>query len=176
MAVISAQAIGQIIEQVLGIVIVPASGWPWAGARTWAAAVMLPLSFLAGAFVPIAGMKLIPRVITEWDPLSALVAAVRQVCQGTHSSGSLQLDHPVPAMIAWCVLLIAVCVPLARPLPDRERLTLGGSAIMGRCRHDARSGWWPARWPAGLLPGWEELIACGSPKRGPCRCCRSPRR
>jgi ABC-2 type transport system permease protein len=152
MAVISAQVIGQIIEQILGIVIVAgvglALGWrPHLGggravelvalmllglfAFTWVGvlagmlirssdamqgigfAVMLPLSFLAGTFVPIAGMKLIPRVIAEWDPLSALVAAVRQVCQGTHSSGSLQLDHPVPAMIAWCVLLIAICVPLA---------------------------------------------------------------
>jgi ABC transporter DrrB family efflux protein len=152
MAVISAQVIGQIIEQILGIVIVAgvglALGWrPHLGggravelvalmllglfAFTWVGvlagmlirssdamqgigfAVMLPLSFLAGTFVPISGMKLVPRAIAEWDPLSALVAAVRQVCQGTQSSGSLQLDHPVPAMIAWCVLLVAVCVPLA---------------------------------------------------------------
>jgi ABC transporter DrrB family efflux protein len=152
MSVISAQVIGQIIEQILGIVIVAgvglALGWrPHLGggravelvalmllglfAFTWVGvlagmlirssdamqgigfAVMLPLSFLAGTFVPISGMKLVPRAIAEWDPLSALVAAVRQVCQGTPSSGSLQLDHPVPAMIAWCVLIIAVCVPLA---------------------------------------------------------------
>ena len=152
MSVISAQVIGQIIEQILGIVIVAgvglALGWrPHLGggravelvalmllglfAFTWVGvlagmlirssdamqgigfAVMLPLSFLAGTFVPISGMKLVPRAIAEWDPLSALVAAVRQVCQGTQSSGSLQLDHPVPAMIAWCVLIIAVCVPLA---------------------------------------------------------------
>ena len=152
MSVISAQVIGQIIEQILGIVIVAAIGlglgWrPHLGggraaelvalmllgllAFTWVGvlagmlirssdavqgigfAVMLPLSFLAGTFVPIAGMKLVPRAIAEWDPLSALVAAVRQVCQGTPSGGSLQLDHPVPAMIAWCALLIVVCVPLA---------------------------------------------------------------
>ncbi|MGD0684915.1 MAG: ABC transporter permease [Streptosporangiaceae bacterium] len=152
MSVISAQVIGQIIEQILGIVIVAgiglALGWrPHLGgfrwlelvalmllglvAFTWVGvlagmlirssdamqgigfAVMLPLSFLAGTFVPIAGMKLVPRAIAEWDPLSALVAAVRQVCQGTPSSGSLQLDHPVPAMIAWCVLVLIVCVPLA---------------------------------------------------------------
>jgi ABC transporter DrrB family efflux protein len=152
MSVISAQVIGQIIEQILGIVIVAgvglALGWrPHLGggraielvalmllglfAFTWVGvlagmlirssdamqgigfAVMLPLSFLAGTFVPISGMKLVPRAIAEWDPLSALVAAVRQVCQGTQSSGSLQLDHPVPAMIAWCLLIIVICVPLA---------------------------------------------------------------
>jgi ABC-2 type transport system permease protein len=152
MSVISAQVIGQIIEQILGIVIVVgvglALGWrphldagrfvelvalmllalfafTWAGVlmgmliRSSDAvqgigfALMLPLSFLAGTFVPISGMKLVPRGIAEWDPLSALVAAVRHVCQGTASSGSFQLDHPVPAMIGWCVIIIAVCVPLA---------------------------------------------------------------
>jgi ABC-2 type transport system permease protein len=152
MSVISAQVIGQIIEQILGIVIVAgvglALGWrPHLGggravelvalmllglfAFTWVGvlagmlirssdamqgigfAVMLPLSFLAGTFVPISGMKLVPRAIAEWDPLSALVAAVRQVCQGTQSRGSLQLDHPVPATVAWCLLIIVVCVPLA---------------------------------------------------------------
>src|ERR1700729_1641166 len=126
MSVISAQVMGQVIEQILGIVIVIAVGlalgWrPHLGsgrgvelvallllglfAFTWMGvllgmvvrspdavqgigfAVMLPLSFLAGSFVPIAGMKLVPRAIAEWDPLSALVAAVRQVCQGTRSGG-----------------------------------------------------------------------------------------
>jgi ABC-2 type transport system permease protein len=152
MSVISAQVVGQIIEQILGIVIVVgvglALGWrPHLGggrsieligllllglfAFTWFGvlmgmiirnsdamqgvgfAVMLPLSFLAGTFVPIHGMKLVPRAIAEWDPLSALVAAVRQVCTGQTSGGSLQLDHPVPAMIVWCLLIITICVPLA---------------------------------------------------------------
>lgn len=76
-------------------------------------ALMLPLSFLAGTFVPIEGMKLVPRTIAEWDPISALVAAVRHVAQGTDSHGSWQLEHPVTAMILWCVLILAVCVPLA---------------------------------------------------------------
>jgi ABC transporter DrrB family efflux protein len=152
MSVISAQVIGQIIEQILGIVIVAAVGiglgWrPHLGggrsielialillglfAFTWFGvlmgmlirsadamqgigfAVMLPLSFLAGTFVPIHGMKLVPRAIAEWDPLSVFVAAFRQISQGVHSTGSLQLDHPVPAMVIWCVLIVAVCVPLA---------------------------------------------------------------
>jgi ABC-2 type transport system permease protein len=75
-------------------------------------AIVFPLSFLAGTFVPISGMKTVPRVIGEWDPLSAFVAAVRQLSNGTHAHGSWQLEHPVPAMIGWCLLIIAVCVPL----------------------------------------------------------------
>ena len=75
--------------------------------------VMLPLAFLAGTFVPIREMDLIPRVIAEWDPVSSLVATSRSLTTHLHSSGSLQLDHPELAMVAWCLILLAVCVPLA---------------------------------------------------------------
>ncbi len=76
-------------------------------------AIVVPLSFLGGTFVPIQGMQVVPRVIGEWDPLSAIVAAVRQVTQGIHSQGSWQLTHPIAAMVGWCALLTAICVPLA---------------------------------------------------------------
>jgi ABC transporter DrrB family efflux protein len=152
LSVISAQVIGQILEQILGLLIVTGIGlglgwrphldvltffeliglvllgltaFTWFGVlmgmilRSTDAmqgigfAIMLPLSFLAGVFVPISGMKLVLRVIGDWDPLSAIVAAVRHVSQGTNISGSWPLEHPVVAMIAWCVLIMAICVPLA---------------------------------------------------------------
>ncbi len=75
--------------------------------------VIFPLSFMAGTFVPIAGMDAIPRAIAQWDPISALVASVRGLTQGTHSTGSWQLEHPQLAMALWCVLILAICVPLA---------------------------------------------------------------
>jgi ABC-2 type transport system permease protein len=75
--------------------------------------VIFPLSFMAGTFVPIAGMDAIPRAIAEWDPISALVASVRGLTQGTHSTGSWQLEHPQAAMALWCVVLLAISVPLA---------------------------------------------------------------
>jgi len=152
LSVITAQVVGQILEQILGIAIVAgmglALGWrphmsPWGllelvllillglSAFTWFGVVMgmivkssdamqgigfaivFPLSFLAGTFVPISGMKAVPRVIGEWDPLSALVAAIRSVTQGTPAQGSWQLEHPVVSMVGWCFLIIAICVPLA---------------------------------------------------------------
>jgi ABC transporter DrrB family efflux protein len=152
LSVISAQVIGQMIEQILGMLIIAgmglALGWRphmsvfgffelcalillGLSAFTWAGvllgmlvrssdamqgigfALVFPLSFLAGTFVPIAGMRAVPRAIGEWDPLSALVAAVRQITQGVHVQGSWQLEHPVVAMIGWCALIICVCVPLA---------------------------------------------------------------
>lgn len=76
--------------------------------------VILPLTFLAGTFVPIAGMDAIPRAIAQWDPISALVASVRDLTTpGVHTHGSWQLDHPELAMVLWCVLLVGICVPLA---------------------------------------------------------------
>jgi ABC-type multidrug transport system permease subunit len=152
LSVISAQVVGQIIEQILGIVIVSALGialgwrpeltvgkglelavlillglfaFTWFGVllgmlvRSSDAvqgigfAIMLPLSFLGGTFVPISGMKLVPRVIGQWEPISTLVAAIRHVSQGTNSTGSWPLEHPVIAMVGWCALIIGICVPLA---------------------------------------------------------------
>jgi ABC-2 type transport system permease protein len=75
--------------------------------------VILPLTFMAGTFVPISGMDAIPRAIAEWDPISALVATVRSLTSGVRTGGSWQLDHPELAMVGWCLLLMAICVPLA---------------------------------------------------------------
>lgn len=75
--------------------------------------VIFPLAFLAGTFVPIAGMDPVPRAIAQWDPISALVASVRHLTEGVHTGGSWQLDHPELAMAFWCLALIAICVPLA---------------------------------------------------------------
>jgi ABC-type multidrug transport system permease subunit len=76
--------------------------------------IIFPLSFLAGTFVPIAGMDAIPRAIAQWDPISALVASVRGLTTpGVHAGGSWELGHPEVAMALWCVVLLAVCVPLA---------------------------------------------------------------
>jgi ABC-2 type transport system permease protein len=75
--------------------------------------VIFPLSFLAGTFVPISGMDAIPRAIAHWDPISALVASVRYLTQGVHTGGSWQLDHPEVAMALWCLVILAICVPLA---------------------------------------------------------------
>jgi ABC transporter DrrB family efflux protein len=75
--------------------------------------IVFPLSFMAGTFVPIAKMDAVPRAIAEWDPISALVASVRNLTEGTHVSGSWQLTHPELAMALWCLLVIGICVPLA---------------------------------------------------------------
>ena len=152
LAVITAQIAGQMIEQILGMLIIAALGlalgWrPHLNAAAFAEvtglillgllafttfgvllgmilgsadaiqgigfAVVFPMAFLGGTFVPIAGMQLVPRTIAEYNPLSAIVAAIRQVTQGTGVAGSWPLQHPVPATIAYCTLITVICLPLA---------------------------------------------------------------
>ena len=149
---ITAQIIGQMIEQVIGLSIVAglglALGWRpqltivtsfevvglvllgllafttfgvYLGmiVRTSDAiqglgfAIVFPMAFLAGTFVPIAGMAAVPRTIGQYNPLSAIVAALRQVTQGTGSTGSWPLENPVVATVIYCTAIVAICLPLA---------------------------------------------------------------
>jgi ABC-2 type transport system permease protein len=110
----------------LALVLVTLFAFMWAGAVLGLAfrspdavqgvgfSVMLPLTFMAGTFVPIAGMDLVPRTIAEWNPVSPLVAAMRELTVGAHDAGgSWPLEHPVAGAFIWAVVLLAVCVPLA---------------------------------------------------------------
>ena len=79
--------------------------------------VMFPLTFVANTFVPTGGMPSWLRVIANWNPTSAVVAAVRQLFGNalpTGQGGTIwPLAHPVLAAVLWCALLIAVFLPLA---------------------------------------------------------------
>jgi ABC-2 type transport system permease protein len=60
------------------------------------------------------GMDLVPRTVAEWNPISPLVAALRELTAGAHAAGgSWPLEHPVAGAFAWAVILLAVCVPIA---------------------------------------------------------------
>lgn len=76
--------------------------------------IIFPLSFMAGTFVPIAGMGAVLRAISEWDPISALVATVRKLSNGIPATGhSWMLDHCELAMLGWALLMLAIFMPLA---------------------------------------------------------------
>jgi len=79
--------------------------------------VMFPLTFVANTFVPTQGMPPWLRVIANWNPTSAVVAAARQLfgnaLPGAATSSVWPLAHPVLAALLWCSLLIAVFLPLA---------------------------------------------------------------
>jgi ABC-2 type transport system permease protein len=118
-------AAGDVVVAV-ALVLVTLFAFMWAGvvlglafrsadaAQGFGFTVMLPLTFMAGTFVPIAGMDLVPRTIAEWNPISPLVAAMRELTGGVHApGGSWPLEHPIAGAFGWAAILLAVFVPLA---------------------------------------------------------------
>jgi hypothetical protein len=77
---------------------------------------VFPLTFVASTFVPIAGLNPFLRVVAEWNPVSAMAAAVRLLFgnpTGTPLDAAWPLQHPVLAGALWCLVILAICVPLA---------------------------------------------------------------
>jgi ABC-2 type transport system permease protein len=78
--------------------------------------VIFPLTFVANTFVSTAELPSGLREVAEWNPVSAVVAAVRDLFgnpSGLPADAAWPLEHAVPVAIAWCVAILAVCVPLA---------------------------------------------------------------
>ena len=77
---------------------------------------VLPLAVLSNAFVPTEGMPPVLRMIAEWNPLSSLITACRELFGNpvdTAPDAGWPLQHPVMATIVWSMLILAVFVPVA---------------------------------------------------------------
>jgi ABC-2 type transport system permease protein len=77
---------------------------------------VFPVTMISNSFVPTTGMPAWLRLVADWNPISALVAACRSLfgnptVLATHAS--LPLRHPVPVTIGWALLLLLVFVPLS---------------------------------------------------------------
>ena len=87
--------------------------------------VMFPVTFLANTFVPPETMPGWLRTIAEWNPVSALVQATRELWGNGPPAGpdaALPLQHPVLFTIGWAVLITAVIAPLAiRAFRERSK-------------------------------------------------------
>jgi ABC-2 type transport system permease protein len=79
------------------------------------AVLLLPVTALSNVFVPTSGLPSWLRVISDWNPISAVAAAARQLFgnPAAPANGAWPLEHPVVASLAWTALLLAVFVPLA---------------------------------------------------------------
>ncbi|WP_336215408.1 ABC transporter permease [Nonomuraea sp. LPB2021202275-12-8] len=76
----------------------------------------LPFTMLSNAFVPTGGMPGWLRFLADWNPVSALTAASRELFGNPGApSGNLAwpLAHPVAAVLLWSAALLAVFVPLS---------------------------------------------------------------
>lgn len=77
---------------------------------------MFPVTFLANTFAPSENMPGWLRPIAEWNPISALVQAVRELWGNTPpapSDAAFPLQHPVLMTVVWTLGLTAVLAPLA---------------------------------------------------------------
>jgi ABC transporter DrrB family efflux protein len=78
--------------------------------------VIFPLTFLANTFVATGDLPDGLRQFAEWNPVSTVVAAVRDLfgnAAGLPADAAWPLQHAVPLAFAWCVGIVAVCAPLA---------------------------------------------------------------
>jgi ABC-type multidrug transport system permease subunit len=76
---------------------------------------LLPLTFVANTFAPVAGMPPVVRTFAEWNPISAITSAVRELFgnPGGSPPTAWPLEHAVPVAFSWCFLLVVVFAPLA---------------------------------------------------------------
>lgn len=77
---------------------------------------VFPLTFVANTFVATSNLPGPLRVVAEWNPVSAVVQAARQlfgnVSPAMPSSDAWPMQHPMAATVGWSVLILLVCVPL----------------------------------------------------------------
>ena len=85
--------------------------------------ILFPLAFVSSCFVPTNGMPSWLRPIADWNPVSAVAGACRELfgnpnpMSGVHNFPN---QHPVVMSIGWTVLILAVRVPLASRLLRRR--------------------------------------------------------
>ncbi|MCQ4213542.1 ABC transporter permease [Streptomyces longispororuber] len=84
-----------------------------AAGQLGSATFMLPL--LSNAYIPTDGMPGWVRTVAEWNPISAVATAVRELFGNAPvpHGAAWPVTHPVAGSLAWCAVLLAVCVPLA---------------------------------------------------------------
>ena len=79
--------------------------------------VLFPLTFISSAFVPIDTLPTPLRIFAEYNPVSALIQAARElfgnVPPGTPVPDVWTLQNPVPTVLIGVVVVLFVFVPLA---------------------------------------------------------------
>ena len=79
--------------------------------------VIFPLTFISNAFVPAENLVTPLRIIAQWNPISAVTQASRELF-GNYPSQLGEptvwsLQHPVAYTLMWTALIIAVFAPLS---------------------------------------------------------------
>jgi len=79
--------------------------------------IIFPLTFIANTFVPTNGFPSGLRAIANWNPVSSVTQAARELFGNTSNKfpppKDWSLQHPVLYTLAWVALLLAVFIPLS---------------------------------------------------------------
>jgi ABC transporter DrrB family efflux protein len=79
--------------------------------------VIFPVTFIANTFVPSENLPSVLRVFAEWNPVSSVTQAARELFgnlpPGYPEPTAWSLQNPVVYTLLWVALLLAVFVPLA---------------------------------------------------------------
>jgi ABC-2 type transport system permease protein len=79
--------------------------------------VTFPLTFLSNAFAPTTGMPRILQYFAEWNPVSTMVAACRQLFglknQFGATAGSFPSEHPLTTSLIYMVIIMLIFIPLS---------------------------------------------------------------
>ncbi|MGY0460545.1 ABC transporter permease [Kitasatospora sp. cg17-2] len=78
------------------------------------AVAVFPLAMVTNAFVPTGGMPGWLAAVAEWNPMSAVVQAGRDLFANPSApAAAWPMEHAVLATLLWCAVLLLVCGPFA---------------------------------------------------------------
>lgn len=79
--------------------------------------VVFPLTFLSNAFAPTTGMPRALQYFAEWNPVSTMVAACRELFglqnQFGATAGSFPSEHPLAMSLIYMIVIMAIFIPLS---------------------------------------------------------------
>jgi ABC transporter DrrB family efflux protein len=84
---------------------------------------LFPMAIVSNAMVPTQGMPAWLATVANWNPVSSVTAAARDLLGNPNPSASIQtwpMQHPVVASLVWSAVIIAVFAPLAAALYRRR--------------------------------------------------------
>jgi ABC-2 type transport system permease protein len=79
--------------------------------------IIFPLTFISNAFVPIENLPTVLRTIAEWNPISSLTQAVRELFGNTNPVAPppdvWPMQNPELYTLIWVAIILVVFVPLS---------------------------------------------------------------
>ncbi|MEU2516207.1 ABC transporter permease [Streptomyces syringium] len=80
------------------------------------AIIVMPMSFLSNAFIPLNGLPGWMQAIAEWNPVSAVVLACRKlfgnVPSGATTGDAFPMQHPIPMAVILSLAMLVIVVPM----------------------------------------------------------------